>query len=316
MRLDRAAAVLGDAEVFEAKRLRGLRHFLKGIVTVARGGVTMESAAQIFFLDQARQRMIGRRFKFAAIFAQLRRNKIEIEGAIKFHFIANLRNPGGRSFFARTRRGGRGCEAIFVQRPTAFERAIPQLDVVLLAAGEIIKGKGIFGRADHAQVALNLGAKSHARFGRALRDDRFNQWMLEKKFRDRSRLLGCDDQIEIAHNFSAPAIAASDARMQGVGMGREIVSERFRLARDLAKLKRAKMFRPIRDRMTNFSLRRFSKTRQFRDAAGLARFLQLRDRADVKFLIKSLDLFRAETGNGEQFQNGCGKVCAQFLQIF
>ena len=54
MRLDRAAAVLGDAEVFEAKRLRGLRHFLKGIVTVARSGVTMESAAQIFFLDQAR----------------------------------------------------------------------------------------------------------------------------------------------------------------------------------------------------------------------------------------------------------------------
>src|SRR5260370_25953140 len=140
--------------------------------------------------------------------------------------------------------------------------------------------------------------------------------MLEKKRRDRGLLLGCDDQSEMAHNFSAPAIAASDAGMQGVGMGREIVSERFRLVRNLAKLKRTKMFHSIRDRMTNFSLRRFSKTRQFRDAAGLARFLQLRDRADVKFLVKSLDLFRAETANGEQFQNGCGQVCAQFLQLF
>ena len=38
-----------------------------------------------------------------------------------------------------------------------MERAVSHHDVVLLAAGEIIKGEGILGIADGAQIALNPG---------------------------------------------------------------------------------------------------------------------------------------------------------------
>jgi len=54
MRLNRAAAVLGDAEVLQAKRLRRFGHFLERVVSIARDRVAMKRAAQIFLLDQLR----------------------------------------------------------------------------------------------------------------------------------------------------------------------------------------------------------------------------------------------------------------------
>ena len=55
VRLNRAAAVIGDAEILQAELLRGFRHFFERVVTVARGRVAMKRAAQIFLLDQLRQ---------------------------------------------------------------------------------------------------------------------------------------------------------------------------------------------------------------------------------------------------------------------
>ena len=55
VRLHRAAAVVGDAKIFEAKFLRGCYHFLERIVPVAGGGMAMKGAAQVLQLDQARQ---------------------------------------------------------------------------------------------------------------------------------------------------------------------------------------------------------------------------------------------------------------------
>ena len=40
------------------------------------------------------------------------------------------------------------------------------------------------------------------------------------------------------------------------------------------------------------------------------------NRADLEFLVKGFDLFRAETRNREQFQDGRRKFRAQLLQIF
>ena len=51
VRLNRALAVLGNSQIFQAELLRRCRHFLECIVTVACDGVTMKRAAQIFLLD-------------------------------------------------------------------------------------------------------------------------------------------------------------------------------------------------------------------------------------------------------------------------
>src|SRR5207248_10545014 len=91
-RSHRAAALIGDANIFEAKFLRGRDHFLEGIVSVAGGSMAMKGAAQVLQLDQARQFSRLCRFEFAAIFAQLRRNEIESESAIETRFFVNFRN--------------------------------------------------------------------------------------------------------------------------------------------------------------------------------------------------------------------------------
>ena len=54
------------------------------------------------------------------------------------------------------------------------------------------------------------------------------------------------------------------------------------------------MFRPLRDRLAQLLLRRLAEARQLRDATRFARFLQLRDRADLQLLVQRLDLLRAE----------------------
>ena len=178
--------------------------------------------------------MVFGRLEFAAVFAQLRRNKIEIERAIQVPFhprtaefsAVRLFSPGPLLWIGRQRR-----KPIFIQGPTAFQRAAAHLDVVLLAAGKVIERERIFGRADHAQIALNAGAQSHARFGRALRDDRFDQRMLDKKFRDRVRLLGRHDEIEIAHDFFAPPITSGKIDMQRIGMRGQIGPQRLGFGR-------------------------------------------------------------------------------------
>ena len=162
--------MIGDAEILQAELLRRRGHFLEGIAAIARAGVTMKCAAQIFRLDQARQASFGGGFDFAAIFAQLRRNEIEIERTIKLRFIPHFRNRVRRSILARDSFGGR--EPIFVQGPAALQRAISQDDIVLFASGKIAERKRIFRRANHAQVGLDAGAQPDAGFGRALRDER------------------------------------------------------------------------------------------------------------------------------------------------
>src|SRR5437773_12365301 len=110
--------------------------------------------------------MVLRRLKLATILTQLRRNKIETERTIQFAFVANLWNFLGRSFLACFRLRWKEREAIFVQRPAVFERAISHLDIVFLTAGKIIEGERIFGATHYTHIALNAGTNPHARFCR------------------------------------------------------------------------------------------------------------------------------------------------------
>ena len=121
--------------------------------------------------------------------------------------------------------------------------------------------------------------------------------MLEEEFRDRGRFLGRDHKIDIAHNFPAPAITSGHLDLKGVGMRRQISPERFRFGGNLAKLEMPGMLRALLDRRANFCLRRFPKSRQFRDPARLARLPQLLDRADVKLFVERFDFLGPEPGD-------------------
>ena len=347
--------MIGDPEILQAEFLRSGRHFFERIATVARGGVAMESAAQILRFEQARKFSRGRRFKFTAVFAQLRRDIIEIERTIEIGLFANgrdllrrlppwhrrlacgasghlarclvlIRDINGRD--ARCPHRQDACatgffgirrsftEPILIQRPAALQRPAPHLDVVLLAPGKIIKRERIFRRCHHPQVALNSRAQSHARFRRPVRDDRFSERMLDKHRRDFRRRIGRHDEIEVAHNFLPAAITAGDANVQRVWMGAEIVLQLFRFRRDLPERERAGVFLAFVDGPAKFLLRRLAESRQLRDAACDAGFMQLRDRADLQFFVERLDFFRAQPGKRKQFQNVRRKFRPQLVEEF
>ena len=63
------------------------------------------------------------------------------------------------------------------------------------------------------------------------------------------------------------------------------------------------MFCSLLDRLCRvLVLRGFAKPGKLRNAAGFACQPQFLDRADVQMLVKRLDLFRAQAGNGEQIR--------------
>src|SRR5438132_14137429 len=115
--------------------------------------------------------MFFRSLKFAAILAQLWRNKVEAQRSIELGFISNLRDFYWGFSLARFGIDRRGSKPIFIQRPTALQGATAHLDVVLFAAGEVVESERVLGRAYDPQIALDSGAKLHARLRRALRDD-------------------------------------------------------------------------------------------------------------------------------------------------
>jgi hypothetical protein len=122
-------------------------------------------------------------------------------------------------------------------------------------------------------------------------------------------------KIKIPHDFLAPTITTRDADLQRVGVGREIIPERFCLTGDLAKLKRTRMLHPVRNCFTKSFLRHLTKAGQFSDQPGLARFHELSDRADVKFVVKNFYLFRAEALNRKQFENRTWKLPTKIFQV-
>src|SRR2546430_5823442 len=74
------------------------------------------------------------------------------------------------------------------------------------------------------------------------------------------------------------------------------------------------MLRPISNGVANFRLRRFAKARQLGNTAGFTGRLQVCDRADFQLLVERFDFFRAQPGNGKQFENGGRKFRAQFIE--
>ena len=112
--LNRAAAVIGDAEILQPKLAGGFGHFFDCVVTVACHCVAMKRAAQIFFFDQLQQRIFSRRFEFAAVFPQLRRNKIEIDRVVEIGFVAHVWNFFFWPFLLRFRIDGNEREPVFV----------------------------------------------------------------------------------------------------------------------------------------------------------------------------------------------------------
>jgi hypothetical protein len=146
----------------------------------------------------------------------------------------------------------------------------------------------------------------------AMTDER----MLDEHRGDLRRRRRRHDEIEIAHDLLPAPITSRDADVERLGMRAQIVLQSFRFRCDLPELEGACVFLPFIDRGAKFFLRRLAEARQFRHAAGDACFVKLRDRANLQFLVKRLDFFRAKSRQREELENVRRKFRAQILEEF
>src|SRR5206468_10550083 len=75
--LKRAVTVIGDTQIFQSEPLRSFGHLYEGVVSVSRSVVTVKCSAQVFILNQLRERMFLGRFGISTLFTNFLWDKFE-----------------------------------------------------------------------------------------------------------------------------------------------------------------------------------------------------------------------------------------------
>ena len=138
--------------------------------------------------------------------------------------------------------------------------------------------------------------------------------MRGKNFGDRRRRVRRDNEIEIAHDLFAAAIASRDADMQRIIQRAQIVLQRLRFDARSCRAETTRRASRVRDRAGEFFLRRLAEARQLRHAIRFTGRLKVRDRADLQLFVQGLDLFRAQAGKRKSWRMSSGKFRAQFVE--
>ena len=151
---------------------------------------------------------------------------------------------------------------------------------MLFAAGEIIQREGEFGGGDGAEVALDAVLEDHARFGRAVREDVFNQWMGREKLHDGLGFFCGNEEVEVADDFLFSAETPGDLRLADLGVGAEVFEERPSEGGDVAKAELSGVAAHVLDGFENIRGGLLSESGKRGDPAVLAGTLEAGDRMD------------------------------------
>ena len=194
--------MVGDAEVLEAEFHGGVRHFFEGIFAVARGGMAVEGAADVFELDDIRQRAVFRGFDLSIIFAEGGVDVGEAEGFVEFCFVVDFGWVRGVVVD--------GGESVFVERVAELAGAGAEGDVVFFAPGEVGESEGEFVVRDHAEVALGALFGADTGFGIAVAEDFVGPLAIDEEIHDGFGIVAGDDEVDIVDRFLGAAIAAGE----------------------------------------------------------------------------------------------------------
>jgi len=191
----RAGRVIGDGEIFVAERLGGGDQLGDGALSVGRVGVEMEITAKLALLDERREVTGGRGVDLAVVLAELRRDVIESERLVH----RALRLAGDPASDALAGVGivdvGHVEDAVLVHLQPRIECAIPDHDVVVAAAGEILKRTPPFLGGDDAEIDAQ-SVDAEARFRRAGLDDLTVE--LGELLDDRLAVVAGREQVDVA----------------------------------------------------------------------------------------------------------------------
>ena len=303
--------MVGDAEVFKPQLLGRGRHFLERVAAVAGVRVAMKRPAQVLEVEELRQFPLLRRLDFTGSFAQFRRDVIEPERAVKLGLVADRRQRLARPIV----RQRSGAEAVFVDRPAAFERPLAQLDVVLLAAGKMVQRVGVLGIGHQPQIALDAGLQPHGNFGRSARDDFRHLRPRDEELGHRRGITGGDDKIQVAHDLLAPAEAARFARARDRGMAAQFFGQAQGRRGDVAQPVKGRAAHPLGDGGEEVARGFLAEAGQLGHALVPASGIELGDGGDAELFVKRLDFLGAQAADLEELEDGAREAGFQVLVV-
>ena len=127
-------SVVGDRNVFQAKRDSGAGHFLNGIFPVGPVGLNLKISLERAVFYKFRQFTGFRRFNFTGISPKLRRHPHKSQLFVNFLFV-----PAGNHSVP----SAGGEKPVLIEFIPFFNRDFSQSDVMLLAAGEILNRRAV-----------------------------------------------------------------------------------------------------------------------------------------------------------------------------
>ncbi len=131
------------------------------VLAIGGGGVAVQIAAQVVALDEGGQASVPRGLELAPLLAQFRRDPRQAEGLVD----ARLGVAGDAGVVLDAE------QAVLVQLESLAYRAIAKLDVVRLAAGEVLQRGATRGWRHQPQIGLQALAETDAALGRPLPED-------------------------------------------------------------------------------------------------------------------------------------------------
>jgi len=207
-------AVVGDGDVGEATREGCFGHLTDGVAAVGGVGVHVEVAADVGDCDELREGVIGGCVEFAAVFAELGWDVVEFEGVVD-----GLFGFGGDDLVVFEAE-----ERVFAEGEAALDGALPEGDVVHLAAGEVLQGCSVAGAGEEADVDLEVVAEGEGDFVLAFGDELVD----ERQVGDVLDCCGDDvglaggaggEEVEVAYGLAASAEGAGGGDLVDSGEG-------------------------------------------------------------------------------------------------
>src|SRR3990172_4021090 len=180
--------VVGNGEVLVSQHPGRLRHFLDAMAPVTPVAVGMEIALHVPGLDQARESTRFRAFYLALRLPKFRRYVLQAQPAIEVLFRGELLQHAG----------GHVRYAVLAELQATAAELVPQGDIVLLAAGEVLQQRAEAVMFHQAQVNLHPPAHDYRGLGRPLSQHLLHQGQAGKRLNDRFGVVRGTHDIDIA----------------------------------------------------------------------------------------------------------------------
>ena len=238
-------------------------------------------------------------FDLAAIFAQLRRDAVELELAVDLV----LGRAGDALVVVEAK------QPVLAEREAHLQRALAQRDVVVLGAGEVLHGRAVGFRRQGAHIHLHSAAQFEADFVVAL-GQHFDDAGKAQDFFDQLRALLVvnaarpgDQHVEIADRLPSTAQRTGGRDLLDAFDVLQVLGQLLRGAVGFVEQEAPGNAAVILNRFQDFLLALFAQARQFAQFAFARQLLHAGEIADLEGAPQQRDGLRPQPLDLQQLQH-------------